>query len=304
MGWSLGANDAANVFGPAVAVGALRFRTAALVAFVFAMAGATAIGSRGFATYDALGTQSAVSSLVIMLTAGSTVALMTYSGLPVSTTQAVVGAIVGAGLVHGTAAFAPLPRIALSWILAPLGSMVIAFLALRVLASSPRALPSRLLGHSKVVQVGLLIATCYSSFSLGANNIANVTGVYVSSGLLTPIWAAVIGSGAIGLGIFTFGRRVIDTVGTQLVELNATAALIVVLAAAVSLNVFALVGVPVSASQAVVGGVVGVGLAKGVRTVNVRRLGEIALGWIGTPAVACALSAGGTALASWLTSCF
>jgi PiT family inorganic phosphate transporter len=302
MGWSLGANDAANVFGPAVAVGALRFRTAALLASMLVMVGAIVLGSRGFDTYDALGAQSVVSSLVIMLTAGATVALMTYAGLPVSTTQAVVGAIIGAGLVNGTATFAPLPRIALSWVLAPIGSMVIAFLILRVLETFPGARPARFLGHSAVVRVGLILATCYSAFFLGANNIANVTGVYVSSGLLTPIWGALIGAAAIGLGIFTFSGRVIRTVGTKLVELDPTGALIVVLAAAVSLNAFALIGVPVSASQAVVGGVLGVGLAKGVRTVNCRRLGGIALGWLGTPAVACALSAGGTSLAAWVMS--
>lgn len=148
----------------------------------------------------------------------------------------------------------------------------------------------------------MVIATCYSAFSLGANNIANVTGVYVSSGLLEPMWAAVIGSAAIGFGILTFSKRVIRTIGSQLVQLDPTTALVVVFAAALSMNAFAMVGVPVSASQAVVGAVLGVGLARGVRTVNGRRLGGIVSGWVGTPAVACALSAGGTALAGWVAS--
>jgi len=302
MGWSLGANDAANVIGPAVAVGALRFRVAAILAALLVMIGAVTIGGRGFDTYGGLGAQTLLSSFIVMLAAGATVALMTFAGLPVSTTQAVVGAIIGSGLVSGTATFSPLPRIALSWVLAPAGSLCIAFLILRMLTTFPRALPHRLITHSAVAQTGLVIATCYSAFSLGANNIANVTGVYVSSGLLEPMWAAVIGSAAIGFGILTFSKRVIRTIGSQLVQLDPTTALVVVFAAALSMNAFAMVGVPVSASQAVVGAVLGVGLARGVRTVNGRRLGGIVSGWVGTPAVACALSAGGTALAGWVAS--
>jgi PiT family inorganic phosphate transporter len=213
----------------------------------------------------------------------------------------VVGAIVGAGLINGAAAFSPLMKIGLSWLLAPVASALIAFLVLKVLAWFPNALPARLLARDLVVQMGLVAATCYSAFSLGANNVANVTGVYVSSGLISPMWAAVIGSASIGLGVITFSRRVIRTVGNQLVVLDPPTALVVILATAGALNVFALVGVPVSASQAVVGAVVGVGLAKGVRTVNGRKLLGIMAGWIGTPAVAGALSSGGVALAHVLS---
>ena len=63
-----------------------------------------------------------------MMASGGTVALMTFLGLPVSSTQAVVGAIVGASLLTGGVSFGPLVKIGLSWILTPLGGMLAAYI--------------------------------------------------------------------------------------------------------------------------------------------------------------------------------
>jgi len=292
MGWSLGANDAANLFGPIVASAALRFWTAASIAAAFVLVGAVTVGSRGFAAYEAIGAQTLISSFLIMVAAGLTVTLMTFLGLPVSSTQAVVGAIVGAALIAGGVSFQPLVKIFVSWVLTPLGGMIAAFIPYKLLIMFPRALPARLVTRNSVIRVGLILVTCYSAYSLGANNVANVTGVYVGAGVVSPFLAALIGALAIGAGILTFSRRVVRTVGNRIVSLDHLTALIVVLAEAITLNVYALIGVPVSASQAVVGAVLGIGLVKGVKTIDGRVLVRVLFGWIGTPAIAGAISAG------------
>lgn len=292
MGWSLGANDAANLFGPMVGSGAMRFWTAAILASIFVLVGAMTVGGGCFATYDAIGTQTLLSAFLVTLAAGLTVTLMTILGLPVSSTQAVVGAILGAGLLTGGVSFAPLTKIGLSWILTPIGGLVAAYIPYKLLVLFPRALPSRLVQRAGVIRVGLILVTCYSAYALGANNVANVTGVYVSSGFLSPTLGAVIGALAIGLGILTFSRRVIETVGNDLVQLDAVTALIAILAEAITLNVYTVIGVPVSASQAVVGAVLGIGLVKGVKTIDGRVLLRVLFGWVGTPAIAGLLSAG------------
>ncbi len=292
MGWSLGANDAANLFGPMVGSGAMRFWTAALLASIFVLVGAMTVGGGCFATYDAIGTQTLLSAFLVTLAAGLTVTLMTILGLPVSSTQAVVGAILGAGLLTGGVSFAPLTKIGLSWILTPIGGLVAAYVPYKLLVLFPRALPSRLVQRAGVIRVGLILVTCYSAYALGANNVANVTGVYVSSGFLSPTLGAVIGALSIGLGILTFSRRVIETVGNDLVQLDAVTALIAILAEAITLNVYTVIGVPVSASQAVVGAVLGIGLVKGVKTIDGRVLLRVLFGWVGTPAIAGLLSAG------------
>ena len=292
MGWSLGANDAANLFGPIVGSGALRFWTAAWVSSAFVLLGAIVMGRRGFTAYDAIGLQTLLSSFLIMAAAGVTVALMTVLGLPVSSTQAVVGAIVGAGLLEGGVTFAPLVRIIVSWVLTPIGGLIAALIPYGLMNRFPDALPMRLFVRSRVLRVVLLVVMCYSAFSLGANNLANVTGVYVNAGLIGPGMGTMLGGLAIGLGILTFSRRVIRTVGNRLVELDPVAAAVVVFAEALTLNVYALIGVPVSASQAVVGAVLGIGLIKGVQTIDGRVLRRVLFGWIGTPTLSGLMAAG------------
>ena len=292
MGWAMGANDAANLIGPAVESRALRFWVAATVASGFVILGAVMVGSRGFATYGAIGAQTLISSFLVMLAAGITVTMMTVLGLPVSGTQAVVGAIIGGGLLTGGVNVQPLIKIFLSWILTPLGGLVAAYIPYKLITLYPGRFIGRLITHSRLVRIGLFLVTCYGAYSYGANNVANVTGVYVKSGLLSPFAAALIGAIAISLGITTFSRNVIRTVGSRLVTLDPLAALLVVLGEAITLNIYALLGVPVSASQAVVGAVAGIGLVKGVKTINTRALVNVLFGWLGTPTIACLLSLG------------
>ena len=78
-----------------------------------------------------------------------------------------------------------------------------------------------------------------------------------------------------------------ETVGRKLVALDPFSALVVVLAEALTVHFYTVVGVPVSTSQAVIGGVIGVGLVKGINTVNRRTMAGILLGWFLTPVVAC-----------------
>ncbi|HDL85346.1 MAG TPA: inorganic phosphate transporter [Candidatus Acetothermia bacterium] len=291
MGWGLGSNDAANLFGPAVGSRALRFWTAASLASVFVVIGAILMGSRGFATYGAIGTQTLTSAFTVMLAAGITVTMMTLLGLPVSSTQATVGAIIGGSFLTVSGVnFQPLLKIFLSWILTPIGGMVATYIPYKIVTLYPHTLMGRFANHDRFVRWGLVLVTCYGAFSLGANNVANVTGVYVKSGLLSPSSATLFGSLAIALGILTFSKRVIRTVGGSIVPLDPFAALVVVLGEAITLNIYALIGVPVSASQAVVGAVIGIGLVKGVKTIDARVLMRVLFGWLGTPTIAFALS--------------
>ncbi len=91
---------------------------------------------------------------------------------------------------------------------------------------------------------------------------------------------------SIALGILTFSKNVMSTVGSRLVQLDAFSALVAVLAEAITVHIYAVVGVPVSTSQAIVGAVLGIGLFKGVKTINRRTLFNILSGWLCTPLIA------------------
>jgi PiT family inorganic phosphate transporter len=217
---------------------------------------------------------------------------MTALAVPASSSHAVVGAIVGAGLVSGAADLSPLVKIVTCWVLTPICGLVFGYLLLRFLTFLFNRTRMRLTRRNRIFFLGILIAGCYGAYTLGSNNVANVTGVYVGSGLLTPRSASLIGGLAIALGVLTFSRRVMMTVGRGIAPLDPFTAFVTVLAGALSLHLFTQVGIPVSSSQAIVGAVVGVGLVGDVRTVSPRILAKIGLGWIVTP-----VSAG---LLAWL----
>jgi PiT family inorganic phosphate transporter len=296
MGWSLGANDAANVFGLGVGVRAVRYGVAVTLTAAFALLGAYLGGARGMATYSSVATQSMASSFCVALAAGLTVAVMTWRGLPVSTTQAAVGAIIGVALVSGrTVEWGVLGRIVVSWVASPLGAMVLAYLLHRFLSPWLEGRLGGLVLYDRIIRLGIVLIGIWGSYALGANNVANVTGVYVGAGILSVPLATLIGGGSIALGVLTFARPVMETVGERLVPLGPLPALLAVGAQAAALQVFSIVGVPVSASQAVVGAVVGIGLVKGVETVNRRQLVNIMVGWALTPTIA-----GGVGALLWL----
>ena len=181
LGWALGANDAANVFGTAVGTRMIRFKTAAIVCSLFVILGAVISGSGTTETLGKLGSINALSgAFAACIAAGLSVYIMTKFGLPVSTTQAIVGSIIGWNLYTGSTTNIKVLVIILStWVLCPIIAGLIAMLFY--------IFTKKLLNHSKLhilrvdayTRTALLLAGAFGAYSLGANNIANVMGVFV-----------------------------------------------------------------------------------------------------------------------------
>lgn len=290
LGWSLGANDSANVFGSAVSSKMLRFWTAAILASVFVLMGALLEGKAGIETYKGLTQMTLRLAVISSVAAAVTVTMMTFLGLPVSTSQAVVGAILGVGLLNRQLNVAGLGKVVACWLGTPVGGMIMAILAYKALATVYNRIDMNLFQADIGLRLCLIGAGSYGAYALGANNVANVTAVFVSAGMLTVFWAVLIGGLSIGFGIMSFSRGVMETVGKKLVRLDPFSALVVVLAEAITVHFYTLVGVPVSTSQAVVGAVLGVGIVKGVNTIRRQTLVNILVGWFLTPVVACFLA--------------
>ncbi len=292
LGWGLGSNDAANIFGTGVAANILKYRTAIILISIFVLAGALLEGPKCFDTVGKFSNLSSTTAFVSALAAGITVALMSYLSLPVSTSQAIIGGLLGIGIVFGFADFGKLYKVVICWVLTPIGAMIISIVLYKVLGFLFERAISDLRLQSLFLTSGLIVAGCYGAYALGANNVANVTGVYVGSGLLTPLGASAIGGLSIASGVLTYSGKVMRTVGMRIVPMDAYAAVISTLSQAITIHLFTQVGVPVSASQAIVGAVVGVGVVKDVKTVSKRMLVEIGIGWISTPLLSGLLSYG------------
>jgi PiT family inorganic phosphate transporter len=319
LGWSLGANDAANVFGTAVATRMVRFRTAAIFCGVFVILGAVISGAGTTETLGQLGAVNALGgSFMVALAAALAVLWMTKVGLPVSVSQAIVGAILGWNVFTGSQTdVGSLIKIVSTWIVCPLLAAV--FAAVFYLAA--RRLIARwsvhLLELDAITRTGLIVAGAFGAYALGANNIANVMGAFIPAFPVRSVSVAglftvdsvqllfLVGGLAIAVGAFSYSRRVMMTVGKGLFRLTPVTALVVVMAEAIVLFLFSsqsleswLLGhglptiplVPVSSSQAVIGAVIGIAVVKGGRGVRYSVLGKVAGGWAATPAIAAVLA--------------
>jgi PiT family inorganic phosphate transporter len=315
LGWSLGGNDAANVFGTAVGTQMIRFSTAAIICSLFLILGAVISGAGAAHTLGKLGAVNALpGSFMAAFSAALSVYLMTKLGLPVSTTQAIVGGIIGWNLfsearTDGTT----LTTILSTWVICPLLAAVIAVALFKLVDRVIKRTKPHLLRTDAYTRVGLLLAGAFGAYSLGANNIANVMGVFVPASPFTDFsvfglatFSSVqqlflLGAVAVAVGVLTYSKGVMMTVGKGLLPLSPVAAWAVVVAHSLVLFLFASEGlehllaeaglptiplVPVSSSQAVVGAVIGIGILKGGRSIQWRVLGSIGIGWVATPILA------------------
>jgi len=314
LGWTLGANDASNVFGSAVGSKLIRFKQAAIIASIFVILGAVLQGAGASHTLGELGSVDALGgAFTVALAAGISIFWMTRLKLPVSTSQAIVGAIIGWNFfTNNPTDYNSLTKIVTTWVMGPiLGGIfaVLLFLLLRYILKKRKIHLIKLDGY---IKYGLLIVGAFGSYSLGANNIANVVGVFIPSvpnfmldfGLFVMSGTQLLflaGGVSIAVGILTYSKRVMMTVGDSLMRLNAETALVTVLAHSLVLFIFssqslsdlfvkiglpAIPLVPVSSSQVIVGAIIGIGILKGGRNIKFNLIGKIALGWVVTPIIA------------------
>jgi len=319
LGWSLGANDAANVFGTAVGTKMINFRTAALVCSLFVILGAVISGAGASHTLGKLGAVNTMAgAFTVAFSAAITVFWMTRLRLPVSTSKAIVGSIIGWNFFSGFSTdYSTLVKIVVTWILCPLLAGLFAAVFYLMLKGIIEKLKIHMIHLDSYTRWGLIVVGAFGSYSLGANNIANVMGVFVRvspfndldvGGLFTISSVQqlfMLGGIAIAVGVTTYSRKVMETVGSDIFKLSPVAALIVVFSSALVMFLFASEGlkawldsnglpslplVPVSSSTAVVGAIMGIGITKSIRNINFGTLGKIGSGWIVTPVIACVIS--------------
>lgn len=254
---------------------------------------------------DKLRLRSAIKAAIIFTCAGITVFVMSWLQFPVSANQSITGAIIGWGLFHANYAdpavlAVNLPQIgkfASTWVLNPLGAGVISFLLVKFFN---RFFTKKLLsfgGYDRIIKAGYLLAGAFASYSIGMNSSANVTALYfdsayaqtgVAANLLTdPRLTATIGGIAIAVGVLTFSKRVMMTVGSNIASISQLDGFLVIIGMALTVVIMGnWMGIPVSTSQAVVGAVIGAGLVKGVDNIHFSILKRIALAWVSSPTVA------------------
>ncbi|MDD5502935.1 MAG: inorganic phosphate transporter [Candidatus Thermoplasmatota archaeon] len=318
MGWNIGGNDAANCVGAGIGSGKIKMWEGIIITSVFCFLGAVLFGGevikkigKGIVpldkivsgAYTSLGITPEIGLVMIVtaaVSAGVWVMIATYMKLPVSTSHAIVGAVAGTGLVFITkdaslVKWSTLNGIFISWVATPIGAVILGLVLYKPLEwLFKRLVPEKYEG--KFTRYILLATTAYLAFSWGANDVANATGIIAGTGVsffgttITTQIAAFFGAIAILIGIVTFGRRVIETMGFGITNLLPIMAIVAQLASALNVTIYTIFGMPVSTSHSIVGAVAGVGLWHGVKGVNGKILRDIALACVGTPFISAGVS--------------
>ncbi len=315
LGWALGANHLGNIFGTAVGTRMIRFSTAAAICSIFVILGAVFSGG---GTTETIGKLGAVNTMAgaFMVAGAAAVAVwtMTRAGLPVSTTHAIVGAIVGWNIFSETwTDLDSLIKIMAGWVMGPILAALFAIALFFLTARALRILNLHMLWLDAYTRLGLILAGAFGAYSLGANNIANVVGVFLPASpfaefrffdLFTVTSAQqlfLMGGVAIAIGVYTYSGKVMHTIGHGLYTLSPISAWVVVMAHSIVLFLFASEGlerllasvglptiplVPISSSEVIVGAVLGVAAVKGAHNIRWPMLGRIGIGWAMTPAIA------------------
>ena len=148
-----------------------------------------------------------------------------------------------------------------------------------------------------------VLSACFVAFAHGSNDVGNAiaplalityiirTGSVPLTGFSVPLWILILGGTGIVAGLAVLGKNVIATIGENIIPLQPSSGFCAEIATATTILLASRLGLPVSTSHALVGGVVGIGLIQNWRNVRLETLKTIVLAWVITLPVAAGLGA-------------
>ena len=145
----------------------------------------------------------------------------------------------------------------------------------------------------RVFAVLMVVTACSMAFAHGSNDVANAIGPLAAvisvakTGIVgaeasLPIWVLVLGGTGIVVGLATFGKHVIATVGQKITQLTPSRGFAAELAASTTIVIASGTGIPISTTHTLVGAVLGVGLARGIDAIDLRVVGRVFVSWVVT----------------------
>ncbi|MDD3925645.1 MAG: inorganic phosphate transporter [bacterium] len=217
--------------------------------------------------------------------------VLTFFGLPISASHALIGGIIGAALVaHGADILnvGGIARILFALLISPLLGLAVGFFVMVLIYwLFHRTPPNRINKHFRGLQI---FSAAFMAFSHGSNDAQKSMGIITLalfstgaiSSFIVPIWVIAICALAMAIGTITGGWKVIRTMGARIINLQpvhgfaaeTSAALVILLASAV--------GAPVSTTHVIASSIMGVGASRRLSAVRWGVAGNIVLAWVFT----------------------
>jgi inorganic phosphate transporter, PiT family len=281
--WSIGAHYTGACMGMPYAAGAIRAGRALLLMAPLALVGAIVASGRVEATVGhgilGGGPVDVPVAAVILAVAFALTAAYNFVALPTSTIQLFTFSVVGVGLALGLPVhWATIEVLLAVWAAAPFAAFALGFLFVRGIdaARPAAAAPRRWTG---TVATTLVVVGAAASFAMGANDVSNASGPLVMTGLFGLVAAGLVGGVGLAVGVLTWGRPLLNRVAFDIVKLDPGMAIGAQLAQATVILVAVVFGQFTSMNQALVGGMLGAGLARGRRLVEWKAVRGILVGW-------------------------
>lgn len=290
FGWTIGSHYTGATMGMAYGSGIVKSPwTATILVAIFALLGAT------FESHNVVQTvgtgiikgadMTPLAAMTMMFTAAVVTAANTWMRWPVSTSQLACFSVVGSAVAMGVPVFwgSTVVFLCVTWLATPLVAAILGYVLTHL---TDWTIKGRSETVQKVLGYALFIASCYSSYTLGANNTGNAVGVFFGLNLTTEMQAGFIGGIAIAIGAVTWGVPLLQKVGKELVQLDLSMGVGAKFAQSITAHIAAVLGFPTSMNQAQIGGVAGAGYVRGLQTIDMAAMKEIVLSWFLTPVVA------------------
>lgn len=289
-GW----NDAANAVATVVSTRVLSPLAAVALSAVLNVVGAFAFTAVAKAiAKDIVDPKQTTQLLVLAALCGGIAwnTWMTFLGLPISASHALIGGMVGAGLAHGGLAvikMAGMKKVLLAMLISPAVGFFVGWLLMKFLYRLAGDWhPAAVNRHFRWLQ---LISVSYMSFTHGTNDAQKVMGIVtlalVAGGYLpaaeVPAWVKISAALVMGLGTMVGGWKVIKTLGMRMLHLQPIHGFAAETGASMVLTATAHLGVPVSTTHTITGSILGVGASGRLSAVRWGIAGKILFAWLFT----------------------
>ena len=303
-----GFHDSANSISTIVATRVLRPRWAVLWAAFFNFIAFLFFGTKVANTIGQT-VKPAFSSVAVIFAAVLGAIVWNYVTwwlrLPTSSSHALIGGLVGAGLAKGgidAIKLSSVQKAGVFIVVSPIAGLLLAGLLMALINLWLRN--HRESGSERVFKIGQLVSSAAVSLGHGTNDAQKTMGVIaallVATGHLAgggdklqiPLWVVLAAHSAIALGTISGGWRIVETMGMRITQLLPARGVAAETGAAIALFGSTALGAPVSTTHTVAGSVTGVGTVTRGVPVNWSVFGQMAIAWVVTIPAAALLAAG------------
>ncbi len=230
-------------------------------------------------------------SIIVLFSAALSLFLANILGIPLSTSEVVVGSIIGAGLVYQTIFLEKIAWIILFWFLTPFLAFLLAIIGQLVLKVKPFQGLLRTQVAVKILPLLLIVTGMFEAFSAGMNNVANAVGPLVGAGVMSIESGILLGGLFVAFGALFLGAKVLETNGKRITSIRLEDGCLISGTGASIVTIASIYGIPVPLTQITTSSIIGIGFVKeGLSVLKKQVVMQLFTVWIVSPLISMVLS--------------